>query len=495
MISGGATPESVGTPDRSDCLDLTNGLVAVVKRDCPTCVLVAPVLTQLADATPLTIVSQDDPAFPDGAESVVDDSELDWSWRLGIETVPTLIAFEAGRESARTVGWERSQWEALSGVTGLGTELPDYRPGCGSRTLDPGIAEALEVRHRGGIMKSRRVPLATLEDEHEAMWDRGWTDGLPVVPPTEWRVLSMLDGTTRAPGDVVAVVPPNLVPVTVEKVAVNAVMAGCRPEYLPVVMAALEAACTDEFNLHGVLATTWSVGPVIVVNGPIARAIGMNSGINVLGPGNRANSTIGRAVQLVVRNVGGGRPGGVDRAALGNPGKVGLCFAEDELASPWESMAVERGIEPGRSAVTVFAGGGLHSIADQSSRTPESLARSFALTLRGVGHPKLPLGFDALLIVSPDHGRVFREAGWPKARLRDELEQLLLLPGSELVVGAGGIEAGIPPEAADRVFPKFRDGGLLIAYAGGGAGLFSGVIEGWAGGRIGSVAVTREVSQ
>src|SRR5262249_30418945 len=155
-------------------------------------------------------------------------------------------------------------------------------------------AQGLQVRFRGGILRSRRVHLAEMEDDLEAMWDRGWTDGLPVVPPTEARVLTMLDGIKRAPEDVVATVPPNMAPATIEKVAINAVMAGCRPEYLPVVVAAIDAACTDEFNMHGVLATTGFVGPVIVVNGPIARAIGMNAGINVFGPGNRANATIGR---------------------------------------------------------------------------------------------------------------------------------------------------------------------------------------------------------
>ena len=129
----------------------------------------------------------------------------------------------------------------------------------------------------------------------------------------------MVPPLTLDPGDVVAVVPPDLVECTVEKAAINAVMAGCLPEYLPVVLAALEAACTDQFNIHGILATTWSSGPVVIVNGPIAKRIGMNSGVNVLGQGNRANATIGRALQLIIRNVGGGRPGGVDRATFGNP--------------------------------------------------------------------------------------------------------------------------------------------------------------------------------
>src|SRR5438309_1161346 len=155
------------------------------------------------------------------------------------------------------------------------------------------------------------VPLTVYsqEDPVEAAYARGWSDGLPVVPPTPERVLRMLAGTSRDPGEVVAVVPPDLVDCTVEKAAINAVMAGCLPEYLPIVLAALEAACTDQFNIHGVLATTWSSGPVVIVNGPIAKRIGMNSGGNGRGQGNRANATIGRALQLIIRNVGGGRPG------------------------------------------------------------------------------------------------------------------------------------------------------------------------------------------
>jgi hypothetical protein len=280
-------------------------------------------------------------------------------------------------------------------------------------------------------------------------------------------------------------------------VAINAVMAGCRPEYLPVVLAAVEAACTEQFNMHGVLATTHFVGPVIVVNGPIARAIGMNAGVNALGQGNRANSSIGRALQLVVRNVGGGRPGEVDRATLGNPGKLGFCFAEDEAGSPWESLAVERGLAPGVSAVTLFAGEGPRGVVDQASRTPESLTRSFAACLRTVAHPKIVQGWDAMLVVSPEHARVFREAGWSKARLRAELLELLSLPGAELVRGAGGIAEGLEAKWVtdpEMPVPKFASPDrILLAYAGGDAGLFSMVYGGWVGGEIGSEPVTRRV--
>jgi len=452
-------------------------IVAVVKRDCPTCALVEPVLADLVARGVVSTIHRED-----------DDAGLEASWHLGIETVPTLI-----RGDDRIVGWSRPQWEEFTGVAGLGDGLPEHRPGCGSRTVEPGLADELAVRFNGSTLRSRRVELAELEDEAEAFFDRGWSDGLPVVAPTEARVLRMLSGTSRSPDDIVAVVPPDLVECTVEKVAVNAVMAGCRPEYLPVVLAAVEAACTDTFNIHGLLATTYFSGPVVIVNGPIAEAIGMNSGVNALGQGNRANATIGRALQLVIRNVGGGRPGGVDRATLGNPGKYTFCFAEDEAGSPWESLAIERGVNAGASAVTLFAGEGPRGVVDQASRTPESLARSFAGALRTVAHPKLPLAFDAFVVVSPEHGRVFREGGWSKARLRSELLELLTIDGAELVRGAGGCEEGIPPALGEAKWPKFRPDGLWFVHAGGTAGMFSAIIGGWINGETGSQAVTQEV--
>lgn len=474
---------------------VSDGVIAVVKRDCPTCGLVEPVLAQLAAAgLPLTVYTQDDPDFPRDVPRRIDDSELAISYQLAIETVPTLVRVEAGRETERLVGWQRSEWEAFTGVANLGPGLPAYRPGCGSRSVEPGVAEDLAVRFGAGHLRARRIELATLEDDVEACEARGWTDGLPVVPPTEGRVLRMLEGTARDPEEVVGVIPPNLVACTVEKVAINAVLAGCKPEYLPVVLAAVEAACIDEFCMHGLLATTWFSGPVVIVNGPVARAIGMNSGINALGQGNRANASIGRALQLVIRNVGGGRPGGVDRATLGNPGKYTFCFAEDEEGSPWEPLSVERGFAPGTSTVTLFAGEGPRGILDQLSREPESLARTFAACLRGVGHPKLPFLTDAFLVVSPEHGRVFARAGWTKARLREELEPLLQIPGAEFVRGADGIAEGLPEGLASRSLPKFRPGGLGIVHVGGKAGLFSGIIAGWpASGPIGSIPVSVEV--
>lgn len=474
-----------------------DGLILFCKKDCATCTMIVPVMKELSKGNkPLTIFTQDDPGFPEGISGIVNDTLLENSYHFQIETVPTLISLENGREIRRTVGWDREEWRSMTGIEGLGEGLPPFRPGCGAKNVEPGIVEELAVRFGGIHLASRRITSPPLEDEMETCFSQGWTDGLPVVPPTEVRVVRMLEGTPRSPDELVGIIPPNQAPCTVEKAAINAVMAGCKPEYLPVVLAAVEAACLDEFCLHGLLATTYFSGPVVIVNGPITRAIGMNSGVNALGQGNRANATIGRALQLIVRNVGGGRPGEIDRAALGNPGKYTFCFAEDESGSPWEPLSVERGFPEGASTVTLFAGDGVQAVVDQLSRTPESLARSFALCLRTVAHPKIPLAADAILVVSPEHGQIFRQAGWTKARLKEELDKLLQLPGHELVRGAQGIAEGIPEGMKDMTLPKFRPGGLTLVHAGGTAGRFSAIIGGWvASGPRGSQLVTKEIQK
>ncbi len=468
-------------------------LVAIVKEECETCRLVTPVLRHLQQQQGLDIYSQDNPVFPEGLE-VQDDTELAYSWRQSIETVPTLIVFdEDGQETARTFGWVQADWEAMLGES-LNFDIPAFRPGCGSMTQDPGMPEKLAARYDMDKLRSRTLTVADAEDELEACFDRGWSDGLPVVPPTPERVMRMLTGTTRAPDEVLGLVPPDLVECTVEKVAINAVLAGCKPEYLPVVIAAVEAALQDEFCMHGLLATTYYSGPMVIVNGPMSRAIGMNARGNALGQGNRANATIGRALQLVIRNVGGGKPGGVDRSVFGNPGKYTYCFAEDETNSCWESLAIEKGFSEDASTVTLFAADGMQGIVDQKSRDPESLTRSFAAALRVVGHPKMVLASDAILVVCPEHERVYRLAGWSKQDLKARITELLTISGEELVAGAGGIAEGLPEKFADRQVPKFREGGLNVVRAGGSAGMFSAIIAGWgASGTIGSTPVTREI--
>ena len=462
-----------------------------VKESCETCKLIEPLLAELFDQLDIELVSQDNPQFPPGFPVIYDES-LELSYRAEIEIVPTLIEKDTQGEVNRIYGWDKEQWQKIAGFQ-FAAELPLFRPGCGSKTLDPGMSEKLAARFDAANLKSRRLEFDA-DDDIEACFDQDWSDGLPVVPPTQVRLMRMLAGTHRDPQEYIGDVPPDYGRCTIEKIALNAVLAGCRPEYLPVVIASVEAALEDEFCMHGLLATTYFSGPMIVVNGPLSRAIGMNAKGNALGQGNRANATIGRALQLVIRNIGGGKPQQVDRSALGNPGKYTFCFAEDELGSCWESLAVEKGFAAEDSTVTLFAADGVQGIVDQKSKDPDSLCRSFAAVLRVVAHPKFVMSSDVFLVVSPEHERVYREAGWSKQDLKDRLTELLMIPGSELVAGAAGITEGLPQSFAEKVLPKFREGGLSIVRAGGSAGMFSAIIAGWvASGPMGSIPVTKKI--
>jgi hypothetical protein len=355
-----------------------DGLLIFVKRECETCAMVEPVIGDLARVgLPIVVLTQDDPSVV----KAFDDTALEQSFRFEVEAVPTVIRLQKAKEVARTFGWNRTEWERLTGLQNLGPGLPAMRPGCGSKTREPGIWEELVAQYDDSGLRSRRIVIGEWDDEIEACFDRGWSDGLPIVPPTDARIMRMFEGTSRKSDEIIGHVPPNLAPITVEKVAINAVLAGCKPEYMPVVLAALEAALEPEATMHGLVCSTCFSGPIVVVNGPITREIGMNSGINCLGQGNRANATIGRALQLVIRNVGGGRPGEIDRAVLGGPGKYTFCFAEDESDPTWMPLSVARGIAPGKSAVTLFQGDGIQGFIDQRSRTPEQLTKSLALSL------------------------------------------------------------------------------------------------------------------
>lgn len=362
----------------------------------------------------------------------------------------------------------------------------------------PGVAERLEAKHSGATwLAARKIDFDENADPVEVCFERGWSDGLPVTPPTDERVIAMLKGTSRKPDEIIGNIPPNLAACTIEKVAINAVMAGCKPEYMPVLLAALDAALDPLFTLHGVLATTYFSSPVIIVNGPVAKKIGMNSGINALGQGNRANATIGRALNLIVRNVGGGRPGEADRATLGAPSKFTLCFAEDESDATWQPLAQARGIAAGKSAVTLFQGHGPEAFVDQKSRTPEALTKSFAMSLVKIGHPKLVQSARVIVVLSPEHYAIYRDAGWDRARIERALYDATIRPGAELVAGVDGVGEGIPASRAGEQVPKFHEDALMVVRAGGTAGLFSAILPGWLAGRARAELqpVTREVRE
>jgi len=470
----------------------------VVKKDCPTCALIEPVIKQLSDTfnNSLTIYVQDDPSFPESVADKIDDSSLEFSYKQNIEIVPTLIRSGDGLdEQARIFGWDKNQWQKFTGIENLGANLVDFKPGCGSKTQDPGMTEILTLRFDTDLLQARKIELAESEDIMEACFERGWSDGLPLVPPTPLRVTRMLSSTDRSANEIVGSVPPDNRPCTIEKIAINAVMAGCKPDYLQVVIAALRAALKDEFCMHGLLCTTYFSTPVMIVNGPITKQIGMNSGVNALGQGNRANATIGRALQLIVRNVGGGIPGGIDRATLGNPGKYTFCFCEDESDAEWPSLSMDRGYTREDSVVNLFAGSGVQPFVDQQSRQPESLAKNLANSLRSVANTRSFGMADAIIVISPEHRRVLRECGWTKPNLKQALYDELKTPGADIIRGKDGIAEGMPEKFKDIMLNKFRNDGLHIVGAGGKAGMFSAIISGWlASGEKGSQMVSQQIN-
>ncbi|MBI2161811.1 MAG: hypothetical protein HYU25_15795 [Candidatus Rokubacteria bacterium] len=251
--------------------------------------------------------------------------------------------------------------------------------------------------------------------------ERGWTDGLPIVPPTEDDVRECLRWTDRDPRDVVAVLPPRQGEATVERIAVNAVMAGCRPEYLPVLIAAIEAMADPAFNLDSIQATTHPVAPLLIVNGPIAREIGLNAGYNAFGQGFGANLTIGRAVRLVLMNVGGGLPGTGDRSTQGSPAKIAYCVAENEDANPWEPLHVELGFPRDVSTVTVIGCEGPHNIQDHVSHSGLGILRIIAGAMGQAGSNNILAKGWPLLSLGPEHAATIARDGFSKRQVKEFL--------------------------------------------------------------------------
>ncbi len=341
---------------------------------------------------------------------------------------------------------------------------------------------------------------AVTTDEFEGWFDKGVTDGLPVVPPTRARVERMLAASRRRPDELLGEMPPNYGRLTVEKVAINAVMAGCRPDYLPIVIAAAECACDPAFNLHGVASSTHFSAPLIIVNGPIRARVGINSGVGVFGPGWRANATIGRALRLLMINIGGARPGQTSMSTFGHPGRYTYCVGENEEASPWPPYHVDRGLAAATSAVTLFAGEAPHGISDHASRTARALAGSLGWSMVGLWNSKhFPLYSHTLLVVGPEHARTFADDGWTKADLARHLHETIRRPYRELLPDEGhgegtNLRYGASPPALDALVPKFPSPDEIhVIVAGGTAGRFSVAIPGWLGTKNGSSPVTRPI--
>jgi hypothetical protein len=266
------------------------------------------------------------------------------------------------------------------------------------------------------------------------------------------------------------------------------------------VLAAAEGACDPAFNLHGVTTSTHFSAPLIVVNGPIRARIGLNASFGVFGPGFRANATIGRALRLLMINIGGVRAGELSMSTFGHPGRYTYCIAEHEEASPWSPYHVSRGFVAGTSAVTLFAGDAPHGMSDHASRTADSLAGSLGWSMAGLWNSKhFPLYCQTMLVVGPEHARTFADAGWSREDLtrhlynRIRLPYRTLLPDAEHGEGTNLRFAKRPP-GDDDMIPKFASPQEIhVLVAGGTAGRFSVAIPGWLGGRNGSRPVTRPI--
>jgi hypothetical protein len=249
--------------------------------------------------------------------------------------------------------------------------------------------------------------------------DARWSDGLPVLPTTPARVERVLGGQDRA--GLVATLAPLEGRATLEAIAINAALAGAAPEHLPVIVAAIRALADPKFNLNAIQTTTHPCTPLVIVNGPLAPRLGISGGANALGNGHRANAVIGRAIRLVLQNVGGARPGQEDRATLGHAGKFSYCLAEHEAVSPWEPLHVERGFAAGASTVTVCGSEAPHNVNDHGSTTPEAMLMALAGTAATTGSNNIYLAGEPLVILGPEHAQTLASTGWSKAEVKRRL--------------------------------------------------------------------------
>jgi hypothetical protein len=343
-----------------------------------------------------------------------------------------------------------------------------------------------------GMTKSLTSPRHSVDDVGQAIelcFEKGWTDGLPVIPPTEARVRAMLDAAGLEPDHQVAFITNRQVAVSAEKVAINTVMAGCKPEYMPVVVAAIEAIGDRKWGYHGPATSTGGAAVLLVVNGPLARRLDFNHGDNLFGPGWRANATVGRAVRLVMRNVIGTIPGRLDRGTLGHSGKYSYVIAENEEESPWTPLHVERGCRPEQSAVTAMAALAPHQWYNQLSSTAAGVLGTLCDTMKNPGQIGQP---NYCVVLAGEHMRTIGGDGWSKADIRKFIFENSATSVAHLKRTArapGAVTA--EDETAQRPIVKTPDD-ILVVAAGGRAGSFSAYIPGW-GSRTSSEAVTKVI--
>jgi len=327
----------------------------------------------------------------------------------------------------------------------------------------------------------------------EAYYEKGWTDGFPVVPPSEQSVAAMLTAAGLQPNQAVADIPTRNIVITADKVAVNAVMAGCLPEYMPVVVSAVRGMCHPEFNYHGMATSTGGAALAIIVNGPIAESLGINAGENLFGPGCRANMTIGRTLRLLMMNSLNTRPGGLDRSTIGNPAKISFCFAENEKQSPWEPFHVGRGFGREESTTTVFACEDIIQVYNQLAQFPEPFLEGMADAMANMGSMNIVSQQDVIVVLAGEHLRVMVNAGWDKQMVKQylfdharrsvaELKRVKRIPGD--------LQPG--DETSWRHVVRQPDD-IHVLCGGGAVGTFSACLLSWGGSRSATSMVTTRI--
>ncbi|PYM94623.1 MAG: hypothetical protein DME04_07255 [Candidatus Rokuibacteriota bacterium] len=331
------------------------------------------------------------------------------------------------------------------------------------------------------------VERIAVADEPEAIFERfareGWTDGLPIVPPTEDRVAQMLTFSDLDPSLSLGPMPPRWGEATIATLAVNAVMAGCKPEYFPVIVTAVQAILGKPFNLYGIQGTTNPASPVLIVNGPIAGEIGLNARGNLFGPGFRANATIGRAIRLIMTTIGGGVPQQADKSTLGNPAKYTCCFAENEADSPWAPLHVERGFDAQTSTVTAFGGAAPANIIEKS-KTADEMLETIARAVAVSGSNNMFMSQEALVVLGPEHAAIAARQGFDKTRVRQTLFAHARIPFAQ--IGHSNAEVlsvwrgnCIDEQAGRRTLRVVEKADDIIVVVAGGAGNHSASIPGW----------------
>ncbi len=333
-------------------------------------------------------------------------------------------------------------------------------------------------------------------DVQEEFFERGWTDGLPVVPPTPERVRAMLDHAGVEATEIVGTVPERSREITANKAAINAVMAGCRVEYFPVVLAGLSAMLDPRFGCHTVITSTGGAALGAVVSGPLVKELGFNTGRNALGPGCRANATVGRALRLVATNVLGAKTETLDGSSLGHPGKYTMLVAEEPPPEGWEPLRVELGYGEADTTVTMFPSESPHQVANHLNGDPEGILLTFAAAMTNPATYGVAKKHQVLLVIGYEHRRILAEAGWTKPAVREFLAEHTRVTPEHLATGGVLLEFtaqnDMTPDADGRLATVRGPDDIFLVTAGSAGAGWSAYIPNWAP-VVHSQAVTRRV--